>query len=303
VAGFGCDERTVAAWEQRAGSHCQHVHEAIVEQGAVDLQHVQADELWVKLVGQRLWLAMAMAVPSRLWLGGVISAKRDKALLQRLVGRVRAAAKSLSAPILVCVDGLAGYVKAFRHGFRRKECTGKAGRPRLVAAAGLLIGQVIKRYEKRRVVSSETRVVQGRPEQIAAVLAASGGGTKINTAYIERLNASFRSRLASLARRGRALLRQDESLTGQVYLVGCLYNFCSEHASLRVAACWGATRTWVEQTPAMAAGLTDHRWSVGELLHYRVAPARWKPPKRRGRRPKVPRPLRWALRPHRVIPT
>jgi transposase-like protein len=73
VAAFGFDERTVADWQRRAGEHAQQVHEAIIEHGQVDLQHVQADELWVKLVGQRVWMAMAMAVPSRLWLGGVIS--------------------------------------------------------------------------------------------------------------------------------------------------------------------------------------------------------------------------------------
>ena len=70
VAAFGLDERTVAAWLQRAGQHAQQVHQHFVQTGQVDLQHVQADELWVKLVGRRVWQAMAIAVPSRLWLGG-----------------------------------------------------------------------------------------------------------------------------------------------------------------------------------------------------------------------------------------
>src|SRR2546430_11123470 len=70
VAAFGLDERTVAAWVTRAGRHCQQVHQHVVQQGQVDLQHVQADELWVKLVGRRVWLAMALAVPARVWLGG-----------------------------------------------------------------------------------------------------------------------------------------------------------------------------------------------------------------------------------------
>ena len=46
---FLLDERTVAAWLQRAGQHCQQVHQHLVQPGQVDLQHVQADELWVKL--------------------------------------------------------------------------------------------------------------------------------------------------------------------------------------------------------------------------------------------------------------
>jgi transposase-like protein len=143
VASFGYDERTIAKWERRAGAHCQQLHEHLVQQGQVDLQHVQADELWVKLVGQRLWLAMALAVPSRLWLGGVLGASRDAHLLARVVARVRAAGKSRA--ILVCVDGLAGYVSAFRRGFRTPQPTGQPGRPQLVEEAGLLMGQVVKR--------------------------------------------------------------------------------------------------------------------------------------------------------------
>src|SRR4051794_41278569 len=73
VAAFGLDERTVADWQQRAGTHAQRFHQVHVQQGKVDAQHLQADELWVKMVGRKVWMAMAMAVPSRLWLGGVLS--------------------------------------------------------------------------------------------------------------------------------------------------------------------------------------------------------------------------------------
>ena len=299
MASFGYDERTIANWERRAGQHCQAVHEHLVQQGQVDLQHVQADELWVKLVGQRLWLALAVCVPSRLWLGGVLGANRDDRLLTRLVAHVRAAAQSLA--ILVCVDGLAGYPGAFQRGFRTRQPTGKPGRPKLVPAAGLLIGQVVKRYRERRVVSCETRVAQGSAAAVAAVLKATRSGRQIHTAYIERLNATFRAWLAPLGRRSRRLARQAASLAGLMYLVGCLYNFCTVHASLRQPAVSGSGRKWQERTPAMAAGLTEHGWSVWELLHYRVAPPPWQPPRRRGRRPQQPRVIRWVLRPHRVI--
>jgi hypothetical protein len=289
----------VADWERRAGQHCQAVHADLVQQGQVDLQHVQADELWVKLVGQRLWLAMALAVPSRLWLGGVLGTSRDASLLARLVAQVRAAAQCLA--ILVCVDGLAGYLGAFRRGFRTRQPTGKPGRPQLVPEEGLLIGQVVKRYAQRRVVSCETRVAQGTAAEVAAVLEATRSGQQINTAFIERLNATFRARLAPLVRRSRALARQEGSLAGLMYLVGCLYNFCTAHASLRQPAGAESGRKWQERTPAMAAGLTDHCWSVWELLHYRSPPPPWEPKRRRGRRPVRPRMIRWVLRPHRVI--
>src|SRR5919109_1786867 len=138
VAAFGFDERTVAQWQARAGEPGQEVHRHLVAQGQVELGQVQADELWVKLVGKRLWMAMALAGPSRLWLGGVISPHRDRALITELVQKVRACARSLA--ILVCVDGLAGYVTAFLRVFRYPVRTGRRGRPRRVVESGVLIG-------------------------------------------------------------------------------------------------------------------------------------------------------------------
>ena len=98
--------------------------------------------------------------------------------------------------------GLASYVTAFLRVFRHPVHTGRRGRPRLVLEEGLLLGQVVKRYVQRRVVSVERRVVRGTEAAIAAVLAATHSGTGINTAYIERLNATFRASLAPLVRRG-----------------------------------------------------------------------------------------------------
>ena len=288
VAAFGLDERTVATWQERAGQHCQRVHEHVVQSGQVELGQVQADELWVKVVGGKVWMALAVAVPFRLWLGGEVSAQRDLPLITRLVQRVRTCAAS--SCLLVCVDGLASYVTAFVRAFRTPVHTRRRGRPRLEEAPALLLGQVVKRYGQRRVVGVAQRVVRGTPAAIAAALAATGGGTQINTAYIERLNATFRGALAPLVRRGRAVLHQPARLTAAMYLVGCAYNFCWVHESLRVAGLAGSPRKWQERTPAMAAGLTDHCWSLAELLHYQVPLPAWVAPKRRGRPPKLARP-------------
>jgi len=263
---FALDERTVAAWLQRTGQHCEQVHQHLVQQGQVDLQHVQADELWVKLVGQRAWQAMALAVPSRLWLGGVISPQRDTELITALVRHVRACATSLG--ILVCVDGLATYVTAFLRVFRHPVRTGRPGRPRLEVEPDLLIGQVVKRSAQRRVVSTSQRVVRGTAAAIGAVLDATATGTGIHTAYIERLNATFRSHLTPLVRRGRAIAHTVATLDAGMWLVGTSYNVCWSHASLRLEAPAGSGRKWLERTPAMAAGLTDHPWTLRDLLHY-----------------------------------
>jgi transposase-like protein len=284
VAAFDLDERTVAAWRDRAGRHGRRLHEHHVLSGLVELGHVQADELYVKAVARRFWMAMAMAAPSRLWLGGVISAHRDLSLITAVVRMVRRAAKGMA--FLVCVDGLASYVTAFARVFRDPVRTGQPGRPRLVAIPGLLLGQVIKHHSGRRLVAVTRRAALGTAAAITAVLAATGTGTGINTAYIERLNATFRAALSPLARRGRAIVHGDGALTGWMYLVGCAYNFCWNHDSLRIATPPWERLKWRDRTPAMAAGLTDHPWTMRELLCGPIPLPPWVAPKRRGRPPK-----------------
>ena len=92
VHAFGLDERTVAAWRDRAGVHCQHVHQAMVEQGQLDLMHVQADEIRVKGCKMIAWMGLAMMVSTRLWLGGVVQLSRDRTLADRLMSQVRRSA-------------------------------------------------------------------------------------------------------------------------------------------------------------------------------------------------------------------
>ena len=283
TAAFGLDERTVARWLTEAGRHCQRVHEHLVEHGQVDLQHVQADELWVTQVGTRVWMALALAVPTRLGLGGAISGSRDLALITRLVQRVEACA--LTPALLVCVDGLASDVTAFLKIFRQPVYTGRRGRPRLVLPDGFQFAQVVKHAAKRHVVGVTRRVVHGTLEGIEAALTATATGTGINTADIERLNATFRAHLAPLTRRGRAIARTETALVAGMGLVGTAYNFCWPHDSLRQLAPDHAPRKWLLRTPAMAARLTDHCWSLDELLRFKIPLPRSIPPKRRGRPP------------------
>lgn len=74
---FGLDERTVAAWRDRAGQQCQRVQQAVIQQGQLTLTHVQADEIRVKGKKGIMWMGLAMEVSSRLWLAGVVQTSRD----------------------------------------------------------------------------------------------------------------------------------------------------------------------------------------------------------------------------------
>jgi transposase-like protein len=271
VAAVGFDERTVADWWARSGRQGQAVHEYLVEQPR-DLGQVQADEIRVKKQGRIVWMALAMMVKTRLWLGGEVSAQRDMPLIRRLIGRVRRCAAR--RPLLVCTDGLVAYIRAIRETFRDPVHVGTGGRPRLRPWHNVLIAQVVKRYERRRVVETDRRIVDGTPARVEALRCRSQGDGVINTAYIERLNATFRERLAPLARRCRALARHTLTLHEGMFLVGTVYNVCTPHESLSHAQ---------KTTPAMAAGITDHCWTMHELLSFHVPLSRWSPPKPRGR--------------------
>ncbi len=114
-----------------------------------DLGHVQADEIRAKLQGKVAWLAMAIMVSARLWLGGVVNGSRDEGLVTRLMAKVRACA--LARPLLICVDGFAGYLGAIRSVFRSPlPSGGKRGRPQMVAWPEIHVGQVIKQYQGKR---------------------------------------------------------------------------------------------------------------------------------------------------------
>ena len=278
VQAFGLDERTVASWRDRAGRHSQKLHHAVVEQGELDLVHVQADEIRVK--GRRMiaWMGLALMVSTRLWLGGVVSVHRDRSLADRLLHQVRACCRPLQA-ILVCTDGWAAYPASIQRAFREKvKRTAGRGRACLQMWSELCIATVIKRAEKKRVVEVIRNMTLGTLEQADKLLQASRGGSVLNTAFIERFNGTMRERLATLTRKCRHAAHRLEALETGMYLIGCTYNFCFPHHELSTSKHVGSACT-----PAMAAGLTDHVWSIWEMLRYKVAPTPWVEPRRRGR--------------------
>jgi len=281
VAAFHLDKRTVMDWQDRAGRHCKRVHEQQVLRPR-DLKHVQVNEIRVKGQGKVIWLAMAIMVSGRLWLGGVIASGRDERLILSLVQIIRSCA--LAQPLLICVDSFIAHVQAVQQVFRSPLPSGKRGRPWMISWPYIHIGQVVKRYQGKRVVDVTRRMAKGCLETALALLESSHGGTKLNTAFIEQLNATFRSRLAVLMRRDRALIRNPQTLEPLMFLMGCVYNFCTEHKSLRLKLWVGSHGSrWVRRTPTLAAGLTDHIWSVKELLSFRIPPPGWQPPVHRKR--------------------
>ena len=285
VQAFEIDERTVRNWWQRAGLHCQAFHERLLDQNQLELGQVQADEIKARTQKGSIWMAMAMMVSTRLWLGGTISPNRDTTLLQQLAEQVRRMA--LCRPLLIAVDGLNTYLSVFRDAFRTglPRSKGQTGRMTLVEWPNIAIVQVIK-SKQAGVLNIKRVIIQGQQAMIEQIIQATQGKGMINTAYIERLNATFRQRLACLFRRTRHLARHQMTLQTSMYILGCVYNFCDFHESLRLrlSVGWHGFR-WVQRTPALAAHLTDHRWSLQELLTTKTPPPPWIKKQGRGRLP------------------
>jgi hypothetical protein len=116
----------------------------------------------------------------------------------------------------------------------------------------LTLVQVVK-YIRTNTWAGLPQVLWGSCTSLKRLIERTQGAGGINTAYIERLNATFRGHLSLLVRR-------IETLNQRVFLLGCIYNFCTLHASSQDA------------TPAMRAGLTDHPWSVADLLWHHPKP-------------------------------
>lgn len=287
VHAFEIDERTVQAWETKAGSHAQQVQEHVVSQNPLAEGAVQVDELRVKRVGGVSWVASAIETKSRFWLGGLVRERRDSVLAKGIMMRIMTCFL-VFAPLLLLFDGWPAYLTAFRRVFFYKEPrNGRVGRCKHRLWERLVVGRLVKQVQGKWELLRET--VAGSEKQLTDYLKRFQAGTMVNTAYIERLNATFRQRLASFTRKGRMCARQIGSLTSQLYLVGVVYNFCTPHDSLRLDLGQPTTKTgrrWQPHTPAQAAGMTDHRWTITELFSYRIPPPPWQPPpppKKRGR--------------------
>ncbi len=146
--------------------------------------------------------------------------------------------------------------------------TGKPGRPRApykVAPKGLTSAVVEKTREKGRVVSIATRVVFGTMAALVAALGMSKVSRSINTSFVERHNGTDRHRNARKARetyRFSKDWRYHESVT---CMSMCVRDFCWPVRTLRIKDDQGK---WRKRSPAMAAGLADHIWSISEWLAF-----------------------------------
>jgi IS1 family transposase len=146
--------------------------------------------------------------------------------------------------------------------------TGKRGRPRkpvLIAPQKLLYAQVVKRRKKGRVVSITTQVIFGAEKAVEAKLKRSPVSQAINTSFVERNNLTIRHQNRRLARKTIAFSKKRERLERQLHLSFVYYHLVKPHLSLRRRV-RSKKRKYEKRTPLMAAGITDHIWTMSELF-------------------------------------
>jgi IS1 family transposase len=293
---FEVDPNTVLPWLVEAAEQLRafsrHVlHDVRVRQVQLDelfalLSAVQAGAVSAAEAIERLdrspsWVWTAMDPESKLLLVVDIG-DRTLAMAQRVVHHVTQVLAPDCAPLFL-TDGFREYLTALLTHYgqwvqpERRQAKGPHPKARWMPRPGLLYAQVVKTVRRRRLVRVTHRVVFGTLEAVQQVLAACGW--QINTAFVERLNLDLRQHVAAIGRRVATLCKGEDGLRHQLALFQTYHNFCLPHTSLHQPLPQplptngtGSAKQWRPSTPAMAAGLTDHVWSLREVLLYRVPP-------------------------------
>jgi IS1 family transposase len=293
---FEIDPNTVLPWLVEVADHAAvftryFLHDVRVTQVQLDalfalLSAVKAGDVGEAEAIQRLsraphWGWVAMDPVTKLLLASEVGA-RTLAMAQRVVHQVTQRLAPDCAPLFL-TDGFREYRTALLTHYgqwvqpERRQATGPAPQPRWMPLPGLLYAQVIKTVRRRRLVRVSHRVIFGTLAALEQVLAAHGW--HLNTAFVERLNLTIRQHVAAVGRRVATLCKGEDGVRQQLALYHTYYNFCLPHASVRQPLPQplptngsGAAKWWWPQTPAMAAGLTDHVWTLRAVLLFRVPP-------------------------------
>jgi IS1 family transposase len=290
------DKDTVNHWLPVLGQHCQHVMNYFFRN--LHLHECQLDELWTFIYKKAAhltpleklaeiygdaWVWMAFSPMCKLVPAWVVG-KRTLRHARRLVFRLKAATDG-HIPFFTS-DALPHYAEALLDVYGvwvtppRQGTRGRFPIPRRCPPPDLCYAVVVKERKHGRVVHIMTRLVYGTTEQVEAALQASPVSRVINTYGVERNNLTVRQHSRRMGRKVNAFSRAPDYLEHQLTLAFAYYHFAVPHRGLRrrlprslpTKGCNGSRKKWQPVTPAMAARLTDHVWTMDELLSFRVPP-------------------------------
>jgi len=270
---FGHAEFTIRAWLTRAGLHATSLHKQLFHN--LTLRHIQLDELCTKTrqSADALWIWLAVDAHTKI-IAVLNIGPRTQAMAYAVVHALVKALAPDCLPVFTS-DGLKLYFYALTAHFGSwAETIGRQTHQWQVHAE-LLYGQLTKHYHRRRLVRVERRALLGSLDQLTAALHAAGGSGKIQTAFVERLNLTVRQGVTELTRRTWGLAQSPAELLLHLQWWRAYYHFARPHASLDEPLAEPSLRggrrlpqRYRRRTPAQAADITNHRWTIVELLSY-----------------------------------
>jgi len=223
------------------------------------------------------WIWRAFAPEFRLRLASLVG-NRNLYNARRLLRKIQGRLEGLLP--LFTSDSLKHYADVLLELFgqwEKPQPTGLPGRPcksQRVPSPDLRYAQVHKERQGGRVVKVTRSIIFGKRRtveaQAASLKRADGSEGLINTAYIERDNLTLRQELRRLTRKTLGFSKNRRELQHALDFIDAHDNFVKPHGALRLEAASHGDRLWVPRTPAMAAGISDHIWTLEELLCYKA---------------------------------
>lgn len=272
---FGHAEGTITTWLVRAGMHSTRLHAQKLR--GLLLGHVQLDELRTTLRNheREIWLWLALDARTKLIAAAELG-PRTQALAHALIHALVDTLAPGCIPVFTS-DGLNLYFYSLTAHFGSWVDNLETKKREWQVAATLLYGQLIKSYRRRKLTRVERVMRWGTLEALHIKLRGLGWRGIVQTAFVERVNLTVRRGIAMLARRSWSTAQTVAQLQDGFAWWRGYYHFVKPHGALRVAL--GVPRErggqriaqcFRARTPAMAAGLTNHRWTVVELLSHPV---------------------------------
>ena len=280
---------TIQRWSDRGAAHMSRLHYLMFR--GIQAVKVELDELRTRIKGQAdaTWVWVAFEAKSKLRLATQIG-RRTQDNAHILVHKLKQTLAEGCVPVFSS-DGLMLYFGAVTGHFGQWEripaeeieqqtSRGKRKKKsgwRWVVDSSLLYGQMIKRYVRRKLREVKREVVFGDAAEYVRRLVAVGFSGLITTAYIERHNLQMRQSVSPLIRRTWSLVCSEQALERRLELQRGIYHFAKPHGGLRLKLDAPIAREgrripkqYQQQTPAIAAGLTNHIWSLEEILLFPI---------------------------------
>ena len=259
----GHSEETLVRWMDRAGQHAGLLHDAVFHD--LDIPYLEMDEIRINIRQEegKSWL-WANIDPATKIVPSIHIGRRTNNDAQIFIHDTKLRLAPNCIP-LVTTDGLRQYFWALTSHFGHWVKRFPWRKHRWLTDPRLLYAQIIKKKKRYKLKDIITRVQCGTKKAVREKLKSLGFSGIVGTSHIERMNLTFRHLVSALARKTWSLAQKKEKLRNQVEWSRAYYHFVRIHSSLTLGP--EVPREQRYCTPAMAAGLTDHRWTTLEILH------------------------------------